>query len=374
MRRRNVRIVLATLLLMLVVPTMSYVQALTYPGHASFAVRSVEWLREHGGNGLVNAVETWKYQHDTPPVSGPPTDMTVADTVAAPPSPRRSVPRLARRLSGPAPVGPLPGLPPIPGEGVWHSVSTVVSATPHLYTTWFRPDGQHAPVSVGAALFPRSVTRFGLVGGTREPVVGLSSPSGHAVPLRARARLVATFNAGFKTRDAMGGWFADGRAAVPLHQGAASLVIDDQGRVSVGDWGREVKLSRHTVAVRQNLSMIVRHGVPVNGLDRNANGRFGSVKSQFQYTWRSGVGTTSAGDVVYVAGNRLTLQTLARAMSRAGIQEGLELDIHPHMVTFNVEHHTPSGLRPAHLLPSMNEPPSRYLSSDQRDFFYVTAS
>lgn len=61
-------------------------------------------------------------------------------------------------------------------------------------------------------------------------------------------------------------------------------------------------------------------------------------------------------------------------MAQAGVQRGLELDIHPHMVSLNIEQHTAAGLSPAHLLTSMNEPANRYLAADQRDFFYVTAS
>ena len=35
-------------------PLASYTQALTYPGNASFAVRTVEWVRDNGGGGLVD--------------------------------------------------------------------------------------------------------------------------------------------------------------------------------------------------------------------------------------------------------------------------------------------------------------------------------
>lgn len=365
--------VAAIIVLALLAPGISYTQALLYPGHAGFAARSVEWVRGHGGNGLVDAIETWRYTHDAPPATGAPADTAFGHPQQAvlSPSPTRLTVR-RHRLAWPATVTPLPVLPQIAGEGVWLSVTTAPSASPTLYTSWFRPDAAHAPVTVAAAFFPRGTDRFTLMCGTREPVQGMGSTSSHAVPTDATAALVATFNSGFKTRDSQGGWYAHGKGAVPLVDGAASLVIDDNGQVQVGAWGRDVRMTPHVTAVRQNLSLIVDGGSPVPGLDKNVGHRFGTLKSQFQYTWRSGAGVDAHGDVIYVAGQHLTLVTLARAMSQAGIQRGLELDIHPHMVSFNIEQHTPAGLRPAHLLSSMNEPMNRYVEADQRDFFYVT--
>lgn len=372
-RRRHVVTVTAIIVLALVVPTISYTRALLYPGHAGFAARSVEWVRGHGGNGLVNAIELWRYTHDAPPATGAPADAAFGHLtqVGQPPSDTRLITRHPL-LSGPAPVTPLPVLPQLAGEGVWRSIITAPSASPTLYTSWFRPDAAHAPVTVAAAFLPRGTDRFTLMSGTREPVEGMSPSGTHAVPTNARAALVATFNSGFKTRDARGGWYAHGKAAVPLVDGAGSLVVDDHGQVKIGAWGRDVGMTPHVTAVRQNLLMIVYRGSPVAGLDKNVGHRFGTLKSQFEYTWRSGVGVNAHGDVIYVAGQHLTLVTLARAMSQAGIQRGLELDIHPHQVSFNIEQHTASGLRPAHLLASMNEPTDRYLVADQRDFFYVT--
>ena len=45
------------LLLLLTVPGISYEQALTAPGGGSWQARSVDWLRDHGGSSVVNAVD-----------------------------------------------------------------------------------------------------------------------------------------------------------------------------------------------------------------------------------------------------------------------------------------------------------------------------
>lgn len=54
--RRTVALVL---LAFLVVVGWSYGRALTAPGTDSWTDRSVEWVRDHGGAGLVNRIENW---------------------------------------------------------------------------------------------------------------------------------------------------------------------------------------------------------------------------------------------------------------------------------------------------------------------------
>ena len=51
------RVVVGALALLLLLATVSYVRALTYPGSASWSDRSVEWVRDHGGSPVVDAVE-----------------------------------------------------------------------------------------------------------------------------------------------------------------------------------------------------------------------------------------------------------------------------------------------------------------------------
>ena len=128
-------------------------------------------------------------------------------------------------------------------------------------------------------------------------------------------------------------------------------------------------------AVRQNLDLIIDGGRPVGGLATNPTGAWGNPKNQFQYTWRSGLGTDRTGNLIYVAGDQLTLSTLAGAMTAAGVQRGMELDIHPKTVTFNVVHPTGGaapGLDATKLLPAMASPATRYLVPDHRDFLAVT--
>jgi hypothetical protein len=69
----------------------------------------------------------------------------------------------------------------------------------------------------------------------------------------------------------------------------------------------------------------------------------------------------------------LTLPTLALALADAGVVRAMELEIHSALVSFaSSTPSVPGHVVPTKLLPGMERPASRYLSADQRDFFYLT--
>jgi hypothetical protein len=160
------------------------------------------------------------------------------------------------------------------------------------------------------------------------------------VPQSLRSSLLATFNSGFKLADTSGGFYLGGRVARPLQDGIASLVIGRNGTVSMAQWGRDATMGPNIAASRQNLGLVVDNGKPVPGLAGNPAGQWGSASNQFQFTWRSGIGTDSAGHLIYVGGAQLTLTTLADVMARAGIVRGMELDVHTGVVAL-----TPTSVR-----------------------------
>jgi hypothetical protein len=368
-RRPRKRWIALVCCLLLIVPAVSYVRALLYPGSASFAVRSVEWVRDHGGGKLIDTIETWRYSRHAPPANGAPQDIAAGGNGPGDSAAGGQV-RAGTELPS---IKTLPGVRALPREGVW-AAARRSAGRPLLWTTWFRPDSAHLPVTVGVALMPPNADRLRLMPGTREPLVGMSSNDGYSVPAGDRRSLVATFNAGFKMQDAHGGWWTTESAAAPLVDGRASVVILRDGTARIGTWNQTVRMTPDVVAVRQNLDPVIVDGKIVDGLTANAQGRWGSVRSQFQYTWRSGLGTDAHGNLIYVAGQGLTLATLAAAMHQVGIQQGMELDIHAAMVSFDIEQPATNGtVTGKRLLESMNSPADRYLVDDQRDFFYVVA-
>ena len=172
-----------------------------------------------------------------------------------------------------------------------------------------------------------------------------------------------------------GGFYADGREAIPLVDGSASLVVHTDGTVDVGMWGRDDRMGTNVVSVRQNLVLILDGGQPVSGIDSNDH-RWGRTLGNKVSVWRSGVGVRPDGTLVYAASNGLTVETLAAMLQAAGCVRAMELDINPEWVTFNLFTHPNSdatALSGTKLLPDMHRPADRFLGPDSRDFVAVLA-
>jgi hypothetical protein len=341
-------------------PTSSYVEALTYPGQASFPVRTVEWVRDHGGGPLVDLLETWWYSE--PPSAAAP------DGSALPPA----APATRGRPEDPAPIPVIAPLTPLRGEGRWAVIRKTTAGTAALSTTFERPDPGHPSIVVGVARLDQRATRLRLIAGTTQPDK-THWQTGAQVPPDARDRLAATFNSGFKLADAHGGSLIDGHAVGALRVGAATVAIRGDGHATVGQWGRDFGAAPDVVAVRQNLDLVVDQGKPVAALADNTGNRWGTTRNQTQYTWRSGLGVDGTGNLLYVGGASLNLTTLAHALVQAGAIRGMQLDIHTEMVDFYSypvgAARVATGMK---LLPDMAGSVNRYLVPDQRDFFAAT--
>ena len=130
------------------------------------------------------------------------------------------------------------------------------------------------------------------------------------------------------------------------------------------------------VAVRQNLTLLVDHGAPASNLDIPSE--WGAVLGGGSSTWRSGIGVTAAGDLVYVAGPDLVPAGLARLLIAAGAVRAMELDINPSWVSFATFAHAGGVIgrgviAGANLMAGMYYQPGHYLQPYPRDFFAVFA-
>ncbi len=188
---------------------------------------------------------------------------------------------------------------------------------------------------------------------------GSISPGGGPYRLTApvqpaqAASLVAVFNGGFRMDAARGGYYTEGRLIDPLVAGAASLVIYADGSVTVGAWGSDVTMTPNVVAVRQNLVPLVAGGQPTAqaasadwqswGATCGATSCASSVPG-IEHQWRSGVGVTAGGALVYVTGPELAPLQLAQLLLRAGVVRGMQLDVNPHWTVYmTYDPPTPSG-------------------------------
>ena len=178
--------------------------------------------------------------------------------------------------------------------------------------------------------------RLVLHAGSSEPAAGLALHSGPVIGGSERARLVAAFNGGFKIKEARGGWMSQGRTVSPLRAGAASVVIYKDGGTDIGAWDREVpQAGRPVASVRQNLELLIDHGRPQR-TERVAqpllNLRWGHAFREHYLVSRSALGITASGALVWAAGTKITVASLAHALLTRGVVRALDLHINAPLV------------------------------------------
>ena len=378
-KKRPKRWIALVAVLVVLIPTAdSYLRSLTGPGNDALSIRSVEWLRSHHFRWAVNDVENFWYTHHQPKKGGtlsPALQAQVAQGATRNPAvPARTAVGVARpsvvALPAPAPITPVVSTP-LAGEGQWRPLGRPVHGVPAMYATYLRPDAVHTSLLAAVAWIDPKLVRAAVYAGAVEPG---GSGWAHQLPLSpaVRPQLLAIFNSGFKMADAQGGYYDSGRYARPLRAGAASLWITTDGVPHIGQWGRDGTLTPDVVEVRQNLDLIVDGGQPVPGLQANDPAKWGWTLGNKVLVWRSGVGQTANGALVYVAGPGLSVGGLAGLLARAGAVRAMELDINTDWVDFFTYAPGPPGspagdLSVKKLLVDMYPSTNNYLSASSRD-------
>ncbi len=363
-RRLTRLVVMVVMVVMVVLVGASLTSALSAPGSDSLAARLAEWGRGHGLSAVIDALERTAYH---PPkaggrlAAGSPLSHAAGGGSGAVEAPGALPP------SGLPPVSPV-AVPPVPGEGSWR-VLAAVRGRPALQVAYVRPDAVHTSYTAALAWMDTSLLHFVLHPGTQEPGPG-PWPQPPQLSAADRPAVLGAFNGGFRLDAARGGFLLGGRTAGVLRDGAASLVITADGRGQVGQWGRDVHPGRSVVAVRQNLDLLVDGGQVAPGLDSNTRHRWGATIGNRLYVWRSGVGQTATGALVYAAGDRLSAATLAELLRRAGSVRAMELDINAEWTSY-VLYPTPAFPTERNLLPDMQRSPKRYDTTGSRDFVAV---
>jgi hypothetical protein len=395
------RIASLTALLLILPAVVSYLSMLTQRSDSSLSIRTVEWLRDNGARGLVNRIENLYYSWTAPSKGGPtlkalPRQAGAAAGVglASSHEPGHAAGHAASThpVAGggiratshamsrffhfvappylPPPIAPVIH-PALPGEGVWHATEGGFGNNPPVLITSFRPQPDYPQVVVGIAWINHARTSTMLYPGLSEPAVSIPDRGPEEVPPSTRAKLVATFNSGFKLADSGGGVALHGHTYSPLRAGLATIVRYADRRVDVVSWSGRPSAGSGVVFARQNLPLIVSGGKPNPNLSDGP--QWGATLGNAIMVWRSAVGVDRHGNLLYAAGSNQTVGSLARAMIHAGAVRAMELDINIYWDSFITYRH-PGGADPANLLPDMIRSPARYLTPDDRDFFAVYAN
>jgi Phosphodiester glycosidase len=348
----------------------SYATTMLRPSSLPLRVRSVEWLRAHHGNWLVDEVEHLYYSWKAPSPGGP--QLTSLPSIGLPshPTPSPAVRSSARGQDHPAgwPRAITPVFPhPLPGEGTWKRTGQLVGGAPPVLVTTFRSERAYPGIVAYVAWFDHTRTALAYYPGRYEPPnAPVRGPM--MVPQDQRSRLLATFNSGFVYSDGHNGSSINGRTYEPLQDGLATLIGYRDGRVDIETWTGGPNAGPGITFARQSLPLIVRGGRLTPALDNST--AWGYTLGNAVRVWRTGVGIDRRGNLIYAAADDQTVSSLARILQRAGAVRAMQFDINPEWPTLITYGHQ-RGLDPTKIVPNVMQPVTRYLVPDDRDFFAV---
>jgi hypothetical protein len=369
-KRLRLRRIAALVAVVVLAPVAySYASMVMQPSSLPLWPRSVEWVRDHHGNWLVDEVERYYFSWRAPDPGGP--QLTALPVVGVSPPPSSTA--VATAPSGPlvAPESPPAIAPvfahPLRGEAVWRGTGPLVAGRPPVLVTTFRSERAYPRIVAYLAWFDHAATAVAWYPGRYEPP---SAPvrGPMSVPRSQRSRLLATFNGGFIYVDGKNGSSIAGRRYEPLHDGLATLVSTTDGTVDVRAWRGGPVAGATFAFARQSLPLIVDHGRLNPNL--NDSNQWGYTLGNAVRVWRTGVGIDRHGNLIYAAADWQTVTTLARILQRAGAVRAMQLDINPEWPTLITYAHR-HGLDPVRVVPNYQQAPTRYLVPDDRDFFAV---
>jgi len=336
----------------------SYITTMLRPSSLPVGVRSVEWLRTHHGNWLVDEAEHIYYSWKAPSKGGPQLKSLPAIGLGADGH--------ARSAAWPRRIKPV-FAHPLPGEGIWEPTGPSVGGRPPVLVTTFRTELAYPRIAAYVAWFDQKRTALAFYPGRYEPPnAPVRGPI--SVPYGQRWRLLATFNSGFTYIDGKNGSSINGLSYEPLQDGLPTLIGYPNGRVDIRTWTGGPNAGPAVAFARQSLALIIQNGRLSPAL--NDSSQWGRTLGNAVRVWRTGVGIDGRGNLIYAAANDQTVITLVRILQRAGAVRAMQFDINPEWPTLiTYRHH--GGPRPTKVVPNGMQPATRYLVPDDRDFFAV---
>jgi hypothetical protein len=327
------------------------------------SAKVAEWARSHGMGGIVTGLETIQYRLNPPKLGG-----------------TTKIPHLKSRQNASQMAlsprmlvqDPIPSIvtPALPNEGIFQTVVTS-HRLPVVQVAYLRPDRAHTSYLSAVIWMSGQHTRLEQHPGSEDPGHLSYWSNGSSVRNSAASGLVAVFNGGFKIKDSHGGFYANHHTVGVLRNGSASLVVYRDGHTEIGVWGRDVQMTPGVDSVRQNLQLLVDNRYLVKNIDAAVKSTWGVTVGASTFVWRSGIGITVQGDLVYAVGDALSARNLATLLLHAGAVRAMQLDINKTWTSYMWFTQTHTGKLTPHKAINFSRPAGRYFTRTSRDFFAV---
>lgn len=342
----------------------SLANAVFTPVNDPTSAKIAEWARGHGMGSLVTGLESLQYRLNPPKVGGAPSTSLLQSSTQSIKWNSSSERLLQSAL-------PTVVTPSLPNEGKFKAIVTS-HGIPLVQVAYMRPDALHTSYLSAVVWMSGKHTRLVQHPGQVDPgKLSLWSQKPSIVDAKSTG-LMAAFNGGFKIKDSRGGYYDNGHTVGTLVPGAASLVVYRNGKSEIGAWGTDLTMTPEVVSVRQNLQLLIENGQLATNLDSAVKANWGTTVGASTNVWRSGIGITATGNLVYVTGDALSAHSLASLLERAGSVRAMQLDINKSWISYMwYTPSTGSTLLTPHKILNFQRPANRYFSTTSRDFFAV---
>jgi hypothetical protein len=361
MGRRIAAVAALTLTIFILATGWSLANAVFTPINDPVSAKIAEWARSHAMGGIVTGLEAIQYKLNPPKIGGAPLTglLKGQDRTAA----SRTLGAFALQNSLPSIVSPA-----LPGEGKFKAVVTS-HGMPLVQVAYLRPDSLHTSYLSAVVWMSGQHTRLEQHPGVTDPGYLSLWSKQSSLKNSAPSGLMAAFNGGFKIKDSRGGYYENGHTIGVLKKGAASLVVYRNGRTAIGAWGTQMRMTANVVSVRQNLQLLINNAQLATNLDAAVHANWGTTVGASIDVWRSGIGITAQGNLLYVAGDALSARSLATLLLNAGAVRAMQLDINKAWISYMWFTPTSAGTLTPHKVLNFQRPASRYFSPTSRDFF-----
>ncbi len=389
--RKTRRVVLGVFLAFTLWFTWSFGSYVARDNGDTAAQRAVTWFRNHGLGKVVETAERVKYRK--PPSSDPAQNLALTvsvTTIAVPaPAPDQAPSTTAATPDPTAPPTTIPPatttttipafqLPPQPftpvvspaldGEGAWSPIGQAGGFN-SVWATSVRPLAD-APAVVGSfAIIEQSHMRAAMFNGSDIPG-GTGWQKTNRVPAQLQPAMKAAFNGGFRFEHIKGGYKNEGRVVRELKAGEGTLAISRDGKLTIGEYGRDINDDGAWVSFRQNLPLLVDAGVSQVERQAKAGVWWGADYGNVIYVFRSSVCQLADGRIMYGAVGKVDAELLARSLVAMGCVRGVQMDINGTWPTFFTFPADADGAQHGELLDRrMGGGRDRYLTGSTREFF-----
>jgi Phosphodiester glycosidase len=390
--RRIVRAILAVTALLAALTTWSFGSYVLKENGDTRQQRAVSWARNHHLGRLVDIAEKRKYgdapsqtkaatelgldvptstaaaSSSTSPSTSPPASVVSTTVPNAPTAPTTTLPPTTTTIApwkiAPANVAPSVE-PALDGEGIWSPIASVGGADA-IWATSLRPLPQFPSVVGSFAVIEQNTTHAAMFNGSDIPG-GKGWALTNRVPDDHQASLIAAFNGGFRFEHIAGGYKTEGRVVRELKNGEGTLAIDRNGKVSIGEFGRDLTDDGTYISMRQNLPLLVDKGV--SQVAAHGKTWWGADFGDVIFVVRSSICVLADGRLMYGAVGKVDANMLADSLVHMGCQRAMQLDINGTWPTFETFPADADGAKHGNFLDRrMGGSRDRYLTGSSREF------